>query len=353
MKISFLLPHIRISGGVKALLEYANRLYNRGHQTAIFFLKKQPKWYKLGQRMRLTPLINREAHQESIDWFSNRVPIYQVPKFLDQYLPDADVLVVSSWETAEVGVNLSPSKGRKFYFVQHYESLWAKQKRKADATYRKPFCKIVISSWLQQILKYKFDQDSHLLVTPVDRKQFYCDQKTWNEPPKICLLHHNYDWKGYAEGINAIRHLKEKKIEFKLTVFGEKLKDPDLLFKSAGFNFEYHYRPVGESLRKIYSVSDIYLCPSWYEGLGMPSMEAMACRCALVTADTGGSRDYAIHQKTALVSPMRDFATLTKNLISAVKNVSLRRKLSESGYQKILEFKWDTNIDRLEKWFSI
>ena len=57
-------------------------------------------------------------------------------------------------------------------------------------------------------------------------------------------------------------------------------------------------------------VLPIYLCPSWDEGLGMPSMEAMACGSALVTYDNGGSRDYAHDGETALVAPRRDLPAL-------------------------------------------
>tara|TARA_B100000686_G_scaffold354818_1_gene467430 strand:- start:2331 stop:3392 length:1062 start_codon:yes stop_codon:yes gene_type:complete len=353
MKISFLLPHVHLAGGVKALLEYANRLLDRGHETTVFIPASRPKWHQFGKKRELEQSGIKPVEAASIDWFSNHVPIFEIPEFTNQHLPDADILVVSSWQTAEAGALLASIKGKKYYFIQHYEALWTKQKLKADATYTKPFCKIVISSWLRQILKYKFEQETRLLVTPVNRDQFYCEQKIWNEPPKICLLHHDYDWKGYAHGIAAVQNLRKKNIESRLIVFGEKLKDPKPLFQTAGFDFEYHYRPTGEMLRKIYSASDIYLCPSWHEGLGMPAMEAMACRCALVTTDTGGCRDYAIQGQTALVSAARDVAALTENLDKMTNDVELRDRLSENGYQKILEFNWDSNVDQLEKWFTI
>jgi hypothetical protein len=130
-------------------------------------------------------------------------------------------------------------------------------------------------------------------------------------------------------------------------VFGEKLKDPQALFDSAGFDFEYHYRPTRERLRKIYSSCDIFLCPSWYEGLGMPAMEAMACRCSLVTTDTGGCLDYAIDGQTALVSLPQDVNGLSKNLTRLLDDEELLRVLSENGYRKIDEFDWDESCDRL------
>ena len=100
------------------------------------------------------------------------------------------------------------------------------------------------------------------------------------------------------------------------------------MFDKAGFEFEYHYRPTRERLRQIYQSCDIFLCPSWYEGLGLPSMEAMACRCALVASDTGGCLDYAINGKTALVSPPRDIDRLSENIIRLMDDKKLLESIS-------------------------
>ena len=135
-------------------------------------------------------------------------------------------------------------------------------------------------------------------------------------------------------------------------VFGEKLHDPSSLFEDAGFKFEYHYRPTGETLRSIYASCDIYLCASWYEGLGMPSMEAMACGAALVTTNTGGSQDYAFDGKTALVSPPREPEKLANNLARILNDETLRCELAKNGYQKINEFSWEENTLKFERLFK-
>ena len=70
----------------------------------------------------------------------------------------------------------------------------------------------------------------------------------------------------------------------------------------------------------------------------MPAMEAMMCGTALVTTDTGGSRDYALNEETALVSPIKNPEGLAKNLIRVLTNESLRLQLAEKGYQKIQQF---------------
>ena len=166
------------------------------------------------------------------------------------------------------------------------------------------------------------------------------------------MLHHDYDWKGYREGIEAARKARSQNEGLQLVVFGEKFEDPAPLFSEAGFEFEYHYRPTRDRLREIYASSDIYLCPSWYEGLGMPAMEAMACRCALVTTDTGGCRDYAIDSETALVSPPKDPDLLAQNLSRLLSDEQLLKRLSDEGCKKIREFNWDDNCRHMIRLFE-
>ena len=84
----------------------------------------------------------------------------------------------------------------------------------------------------------------------------------------------------------------------------------------------------------------------------MPAMEAMACRCALVTTDTGGCRDYAIHNQTALISPPRKISALAANLSAVIQDIALRQRISKNGFQKVHEFDWGTNCKTLERWFG-
>jgi hypothetical protein len=76
-------------------------------------------------------------------------------------------------------------------------------------------------------------------------------------------------------------------------------------------------------------------------------MEAMACRCSLVTTNTGGCLEYAIDGKTALVSEPRDIVGLSRNLIRLLEDEVLLKSLSEDGYRKINEFNWEESCDRL------
>ena len=353
MKITFLASqYARISGGNRALFEYANRLKKMGHSVRWFVLAKPARWYRLDHWPRF---LNKDVSVLSpnvIDWLDNQIPIEILSINDASLIPDSDILLATAWQTADFSVSLPASRGEKFYFVQHHESLWTREKSKANKTYYLPFRKLVISTWLKEILKEQYQQDADVLVTPVNQDTFFKEEKKGDAGSRVCLLHHDYDWKGYKDAIEAVKIVRSQNYKIEPVVFGEKLKDPAPLFEEAGFKFEYHYRPTGEALRKIYSSCGTFLCSSWFEGLGMPAMEAMMCGTALVTTDTGGSRDYALNEETALVAPPKNPDALAKNLIRVLTDNSLRLNLAEKGFQRIKNFSWDSNCKLLIKRFE-
>jgi hypothetical protein len=72
----------------------------------------------------------------------------------------------------------------------------------------------------------------------------------------------------------------------------------------------------------------------------MPSVEAMACGCALVSVDSGGSREYAIHEQTALVTTEHDAGTLAGFMVSLLRDESACVRLAERGRRFVQRFQW-------------
>jgi len=280
-------------------------------------------------------------------WIDVAANIKYIASWGEKHIPDGDIVVATAWQTAPYVKDYSSKKGRKFYLIQHYETLYHSfgSEKKADETYRYPLRKIVISSWLKSIMRKKFNSEAELLVTPVNFSQFYPTRNGYNKKKRICMLHHFYDWKGVDDGIKAFKIAKMKYPDIRLVMFGADRKKVTL-------DYDYYYKPWGDKLNQIYNSCDIFLCPSWREGLAMPSMEAMACKCALVTTDNGGCRDYAIHGKTALVSPPKSPKKLAENLIQVLENEELLRIIAQNGYEYVKRFTWDKAVDKIEKVFQ-
>ena len=65
---------------------------------------------------------------ETVDWMNNNLPIEKFLETNATNIPDADIIIASAWKTAQFVEKLPLSKGKPFYFVQHYESLWTRDK---------------------------------------------------------------------------------------------------------------------------------------------------------------------------------------------------------------------------------
>ncbi len=47
------------------------------------------------------------------------------------------------------------------------------------------------------------------------------------------------------------------------------------------------HRPPREELIVLYNLADLFIFPSWYEGFGLPALEAMACGAPVIASDRG------------------------------------------------------------------
>jgi L-malate glycosyltransferase len=165
--------------------------------------------------------------------------------------------------------------------------------------------------------------------------------------PRVLMLHHEYAWKGVADGVEAVERVRGRVPGLRLVGFGVKPPRERVPYD------EFHTNPPQQSLAALYSGCDIYLCPSWDEGLGMPPMEAMACGAALVTYDNGGCRDYARDGETALVARRRDITDLAARLERMATDAALRARLAAAGMTLVTTaFDWERAVARLETLFA-
>lgn len=330
MKINFLAPHLWISGGVKAIIYYANGLSRRGHKVTLICPESD-----FISRIK-NNLINAKPK-----WINIEADIKYVSSFDKKYIPGGDIIIGSGWHTANCIKDCPPSKGKKFYFAQHYESLFHGPAEEVDKIYSYPMKFIAVSNWIKNVLKEKFNVDSEAIVVPVDFEQFYPTRDGYNKDKRICMLHHDFEWKGFVDGMKAFEMAKREFRSIKLVMFGAKKEKIDI-------DCEYYYNPPQNKLVDIYNSCDIFLWSSWGEGLGLPPMEAMACKCAVVTTDTGGGREYAIDGTTALVSPPKNPEALFNNLKKLLMDEELLKEIGENGYNYIKRFRWEDAVVRME-----
>ena len=139
------------------------------------------------------------------------------------------------------------------------------------------------------------------------------------------MLIHRLDWKGTDDGIAALHAVRDVRPDAHVVTFGV----APVALESA----EHLDSPGREAVADILRRSAVFVCSSWEEGFGMPGLEALACGTALATTDTKGSRDYAVHDRTALVSEPRDVDALSSNVLRLLGDARLRGEVAAAGHR--------------------
>lgn len=359
MRITFVIPHVRIAGGIRAPLEYANHLQRLGHIVTVVYPRRPPYysqvkddwqgWFGLlrGWRYDLRYWVNTALKRPFPSWLPLEPPVCRVPVLQPGFVPDADVVLAVDWTTAEWVHTYGAEKGVKFYRIAGYD-IWLGSPERVEATWRMPFYKIAASSWLKELGKTRFGEELYGPIIPgVDFNQFYVRRKRWNQPRRIGMLYHNHPIKGVQDGLAAFEMARTIYPDIHLVMFGTRKPRSGL-----PQYVEFHENPPQAMLRKIYGSCDIWLFPSRLEGCGLVPMEAMACQCALVATNVGAIPDYTIPGETALLSPPGDPVALAENLMRLLADESELRRIARAGYEYIRQFTWERSARQMESLFE-
>jgi glycosyltransferase involved in cell wall biosynthesis len=95
----------------------------------------------------------------------------------------------------------------------------------------------------------------------------------------------------------------------------------------------------------LYSMADIFAFPSFFEGFGIPPLEAMACGTPVITSDTS-SLPEVVGDAALLVDP-HDIDALANAIILLLENEQLREQLRQKGYQQVKNFTWRSSSRKM------
>jgi glycosyltransferase involved in cell wall biosynthesis len=96
----------------------------------------------------------------------------------------------------------------------------------------------------------------------------------------------------------------------------------------------------------LYNAADLFVYPSFYEGFGLPPMEAMACGTPVITTNVSSMPEIC-EGAALLVDPHHSLA-LSEAMHRVLTDEELRNRLSQLGIQRARSFSWrKTAIDTL------
>ena len=237
-------------------------------------------------------------------------------RFMIPYaIKKADAVIAISENTKEDIINSFPSYSKKI----HATLL-------AHDSYFKPIDKEHAKQFVHN--KYKLPSSFILFVVMVEpRKNIKAiiDAFSMLNPSLQLVIVGKKGW-AYEDIFQSV---KEKRLEEKV-IFTGYVSDQDLPY--------------------FYSAASVFVYPSFYEGFGIPVLEAMACGCPVVTSNNSSMKEIA-GNAALLVDPYS--VDSIKNAMKAIlKDVTLQKILSKKGITHARNFTWKLCAEKTLKVYN-
>lgn len=322
MIITFVYPSSPVyTGGVVVLYHYANELAERGHE--VHFVHGPANPYRI-ERL------------DELAWFDFAPAIHHhlADALDDPALPAGDVVF---------SVDAPARMGQPALLIQGYKMIAAAIERPA---YRARCPKLIVASWLRDVGVAWGSPPEQLLYTPMglDHDVFRVIDPPEERPVDVALLWNVHPVKGWEDAVAALEVVRRRRPGLRVEAFG-------MVPPTEPLPSWVHLRidPGREALAtEVLNRAKVFLQPSRREGFGYAAVEAMACGAALVTTDNGGSRDYAVPDRTAVVVRPRDVSAMAEAVDAVLGDDERRGRLARAGAEHVRRFTWEQGAAVME-----
>jgi glycosyltransferase involved in cell wall biosynthesis len=107
-----------------------------------------------------------------------------------------------------------------------------------------------------------------------------------------------------------------------------------------------------QDLLHLYNACDLFVFPSFYEGFGLPILEAMACGRAVTCSNTSAMPEVA--DGAAILFDPHSTAEMTRAMADLLRDAELRARMERLGQQRAAHFSWQQSAQRtLEVYYDV
>jgi glycosyltransferase involved in cell wall biosynthesis len=208
----------------------------------------------------------------------------------------------------------------------------------------------------QDLIKYFKIQPERIYVTPQASRYQVNDLAP--EQIQILKSQSHYDFKrpyllfvGTLEPrkniislIKAFNYLKSThKIEHQLVLIGQlgwKYESILAAIQSSPSAAEIHHLSYlsNEQVALFYSQAEVFVYPSFYEGFGLPILEAMTLGTPVITSNSSSLPE--VTGDAALLINANDFLELAETIFQVISDRTLRAQLISQGQERARQFSW-------------
>lgn len=293
MKIGFIEPGLHVCGGIRRIIETANRLINWDHDVTILSPRGAPP-----------------------TWLTTKANVKKLSKLAKM---EFDIIVFNLADQYKEA-KLANAK-KKVFWVLAPEALYKTPDVPVKAL-KQGFYLIANSEFTRQYIKNygpkKLGYKVPIVPGGINQFHFKYDK---SQATHFHAMYYgsNRPWKGTGIIETALRQMNVKPLKM------EGLNTPQ------------------NQLYKLYNSANCYISAGQVEGFNFPILEAMACGCPVVCTDDGGSRDFVRDGVNALV--VRRTPQDIKNAVNRILNEKdLQKQLRNEGLTTARDPKYDWDV---------
>ncbi|MBU0472740.1 MAG: glycosyltransferase [Bacteroidetes bacterium] len=325
LSIAFSIPNASvISGGSIIAFRFVNWLAKLGVNVAVYSNSLPPSWIEL----------NAEFHT--------------IIKDVERYnsIREPNIVAFSVIELQKL-LRFNSGQKRIFHLAQviedfHYhgfdfESIM-KPKGIFEILHSLPVGRISISQHIDKYLLQNYKQKSFLIENGIDLSIFKPKWKKMISNDELTITtigSPDRMLKGVSDVVDAVKLLAERHVELKIRLIILSGHKPQINKFISTFHHNINVTLLWglqpTEVRDIYHQTDIYVNGSWYEGFGLPSLEAMACGVPVVQADNKGLDGIVDNKVNCLLYQPSKVDKLSNAIEELYLNSELREKIIVEG----------------------
>lgn len=150
--------------------------------------------------------------------------------------------------------------------------------------------------------------------------------------------------KGVFQLIDAVKRMKD--VHLVLAGDGPLREE---LEKKANENIHFVGQINFEQVVNLLRVSNVFCLPSESEGFPTSVLEAVACKCFVITTFRGGAKELILDESYGIIMKDNSAELIYENLQKVLNNPEYMETATEKSYQRLKEFfTWDATVLKLE-----
>lgn len=181
-------------------------------------------------------------------------------------------------------------------------------------------------------------------VTELQKKECRITLGLPQESVKLVLITGQQFYKNQVVSIRVMEYLQRRYgSTIWLVRLGRSSSEWDLAIADSSFRHQVTYLAdlPSEKMPQLYNAVDCLLFPSWYEGFGLPPVEAMASGTPVVTSCVASLPE--VIGEAGLMVPPDNVVGLAEAVEALLENESLRQAQIQKGLVQVKKFDWERN----------